>query len=573
MENTEDSHTLSPLSTDSGTVSGPEIIAMSEVAKHNKDDDCWIVVDGIVYDVSDFLDGHPGGKKVLANEGGKDATKKFNLFHDAGVMRKYGPRLMVGILEGSKAHKRAMREAKGITGTSEKRARAIEKTLSSMFGPAPELSTDVLVRTMPYGQLVPYGDPSWYQTLNSPYYKKSHVEWRFKCRKWMEKHIIPFVTKWNENYGPEGGYKEVITQMYKDGIMPACVGPPWPARYVGSQGPKDFDAFHELIFIDEMSRCASGGVCWGLLGGITIGLPPVINFGSEELKKRIVPDCLSGKKVICLCITEPWAGSDVAGLRTTAKKSECGKYYIVNGSKKWITNGVWADYFTVAVRTGGPGAKGISMLVVEKDMEGVTTRHMKCQGVWASGTTYINFEDVKVPVENLVGKENKGWKYVMYNFNHERWSLIVQTNRFARVCYEEAFKYATKRKTFGRPLIKYQAIRMKLGEMIRKIESVQNWLETVTFQLTTMSKKEQNLKLGGLIALLKTHASKTFEFCAREAAQIFGGAAYTRGGVGEKVERLYRDVRAYAIPGGSEEIMMDFGTREAAKKFERFSRL
>mmetsp|Transcript_32816 Transcript_32816/g.55723 ORF Transcript_32816/g.55723 Transcript_32816/m.55723 type:complete len:207 (+) Transcript_32816:641-1261(+) len=206
-------------------------------------------------------------------------------------------------------------------------------------------------------------------------------------------------------------------------------------------------------------------------------------------------------------------------------------------------------------------------------MEGVSTRHMKCMGVWASGTTYINFEDVKVPVENLIGKENKGWNYVMYNFNHERWGLIVQTLRFARVCYEEAFKYASKRKTFGKPLIKHQSIRMKLAEMIRKIESAQCWLESITYQLTTMKKKESNMKLGGAIALLKTHASKTFEFCAREAAQIFGGAAYTRGGVGAKVEALYRDVRAYAIPGGSEEIMMDFGSREAVKKFERFSRM
>jgi len=113
-------------------------------------------------------------------------------------------------------------------------------------------------------------------------------------------------------------------------------------------------------------------------------------------------------------------------------------------------------------------------------MEGVSTRHMKCMGVWASGTTYINFEDVKVPVENLIGKENKGWNYVMYNFNHERWGLIVQTLRFARVCYEEAFKYASKRKTFGKPLIKHQSIRMKLAEMIRKIESAQCWLESIT---------------------------------------------------------------------------------------------
>jgi len=457
-----------------------------EVEKHSNEGDMWVIIDGQVFDISDFVDAHPGGRLVLAQEAGKDVTKKYGLFHGPDVMRKYKPRLLVGYIQDSKAAKSALRaatpDAKEAQAKYEnKRDKAISMTLNSMFGPAPKPDMSVLVRTNPFGQLVPYGDPAWYQTLNSPYYKETHVLWRKKCRAWMDEHVTPNVQKWNENYGPgENGYREVLTKMYKDSIMPACVGAPWPKQFVDVQGPPGFDAFHELIFIDEMSRCGSGGVTWGFLGGITIGLPPVIHFGSEELKRRVVPGCLNGKKIICLCITEPWAGSDVAGLQTTAKKSKCGKYYIVNGSKKWITNGIWADYYTVAVRTGGPGGKGISLLLIERDMEGVSTRHMKCMGVWASGTTYINFEDVKVPVENLIGKENKGWNYVMYNFNHERWGLIVQTLRFARVCYEEAFKYASKRKTFGKPLIKHQSIRMKLAEMIRKIESAQCWLESIT---------------------------------------------------------------------------------------------
>jgi len=128
---------------------------------------------------------------------------------------------------------------------------------------------------------------------------------------------------------------------------------------------------------------------------------------------------MRGEKTICLAITEPYAGSDVAGLRTEAKMTADGKYYILNGEKKWITNGVFSDFFTVAVRTGGPGMGGISLLLVERTMPGVTTRQMKCTGVWPSGTTYIAFEDVKVPVENLIGKENEGFKYIMSNFNHE----------------------------------------------------------------------------------------------------------------------------------------------------------
>lgn len=143
-----------------------------------------------------------------------------------------------------------------------------------------------------------------------------------------------------------------------------------------------------------------------------------------------------------MAVTEPYAGSDVANIRTEAKKTPDGKHYIVNGEKKWITNAIFADFFVVIVRTGGPGMGGISLLLLEKGMPGITCRKMKCSGVWASGTTYITFENVKVPVENLIGTENKGFKAVMMNFNQERLGIVTQANRFARVCLEESIKYA-----------------------------------------------------------------------------------------------------------------------------------
>merc|ERR1711957_559708 len=165
-----------------------------------------------------------------------------------------------------------------------------------------------------------------------------------------------------------------------------------------------------------------------------------------------------------------------------------------------------------AVRTGGSGMGGISLLLLQKGMEGLECRQMQCMGVWSSGTTFVTFDDVKVPVSALIGQENAGFKCIVNNFNHERFGFIAQATRFARVCLEEA----------------YQA-------------------------------------LSGTCALIKVQATKTFEYCAREAAQVFGGASYVRGGQGEKVERLSRDVRAYAIPGGSEEIMLDFAIRQAMK--------
>merc|ERR1712048_828931 len=179
-----------------------------------------------------------------------------------------------------------------------------------------------------------------------------------------------------------------------------------------------------------------------------------------------------------------------------------------------------------------------------------------------SGTTFITFKDVRVPKTNIIGKLNEGFKQIMYNFNHERWMIAAQAARMARTCVEEALRYARLRKTFGKYLIEHQVIQHKICDMGRLCESTHAWLEHITFQMNTMSHAEQNQRLGGHIALLKVHASKTAELCAREALQIFGGAGYTRSGQGEKVERIYREVRAFAIPAGSEEIMYNLAVKQ-----------
>jgi len=351
----------------------------------------------------------------------------------------------------------------------------------------------------------------------------------------------------------------VYAESGKRGILPAVVGKPWPQEFTDVKSPEGYDYFHELINIDESAR-AGGGAAWALAGGLGIGLPPVLNFGipaNKALQTRCAKECLSGEKIICLGITESNAGSDVSNLQTTAEDK--GDHFLVNGSKMWITNGIYADYFTMAVRTGPPGSahKGISMLLLERSMGGIHTEKMECMGVWPSGTTLITMSNVKVPKENVIGKLNEGFKQVMYNFNHERWSIAVQATRLARTCLEESLRHARIRKTFGKYLIEHQVIQHKIGEMGRMVEATHAWLENITFQMSTMSKDEQNQRLGGHIALLKFQSSKTAEFCAREALQCFGGAGYTRSGHGEKVERIYREVRAFAIPGGSEEIMLN----------------
>jgi len=414
-----------------------------------------------------------------------------------------------------------------------------------------------------FGDQVIYGDPSWYQGLPSPFYTESHIAWRAKCRDFVDKHIIPYVSEWEREKAIP---RSVAIALGNAGLLQCVAGKNGydfdPSNVISK--PSGFDYFHELIFMDELARSASGGVLWGLIEGLQIGLPPVLNFGSADLKSKIAKNCLTGNEAICLCITEPTAGSDVAAIRTTATRpTPDSEHYIVNGEKKWITNGIFADWFTVACKTS---PSSISLIMIHKSMPGVKTRRMDCQGVHSSGTTFIEFQNVKVPVSHLIGKEGEGFKYIMKNFNHERWGFVIQANRFSRVCLEESIKYAMKRKTFGKPLMDHEVIRWKIAEMTRQIESTHAWLESITIQMNTLPFDQAMTNLAGPISLLKAHSTKVFEYCAREASQIFGGNSYTKSGLGEKIERLYRDVRAYAIPGGSEEILLDLGVRQAVKR-------
>ncbi|KAK4218383.1 acyl-CoA dehydrogenase/oxidase [Rhypophila decipiens] len=527
----------------------------SDVSSHNKADSLWIVVDGDVYDLTKFQDDHPGGKKILQRVAGKDASKQFWKYHNEGILKKYQKQLQIGSLD-TKPKAAAPAPAPAAQ-------KQVVKAKPKAAAAAPAEESEALE---PFGSQIPFADPAWYQGQHSPYFNETHAALRAEVREWVETNVEPYVTEWDEK-------KEVPAEIYKQmgqkGWLAGLLGTKYKAEYtdniVQSVPVEKWDLFHEMLLTDELSRVGSGGFVWNVIGGFGIGCPPLVKFGKKPLVDRILPGILNGDKRICLAITEPDAGSDVANLTCEAKLSEDGKHYIVNGEKKWITNGIWCDYFTVAVRTGKPGMNGVSLLLIERDFGGVTTRRMDCQGVWSSGTTYITFEDVKVPVENLIGKENQGFRVIMTNFNHERIGIIIQCLRFSRVCFEESVKYANKRRTFGKKLIEHPVIRLKLAHMARQIEASYNWLENVIYQCEKMDDTEAMLKLGGPIAGLKAQATVTFEFCAREASQIFGGLSYSRGGQGGKVERLYRDVRAYAIPGGSEEIMLDLSIRQSLR--------
>ena len=415
-----------------------------------------------------------------------------------------------------------------------------------------------------FGDQITYGDPSWYQGSNSPYYQETHAVWRKRCRDFVEEQILPFVSDWEEQREIP---RHVSIACGKAGLL-ACVAGKNAYDFLPQEQqnlkPANFDYFHELVFIDELARCASGGVLWGLIEGLQIGLPPVLNFGSKSLQAECARACLRGEKGICLAITEAGAGSDVSAIASTATRGETG--YIVNFQKKFITGGIFSHFFTVAVKTS---SDKISLLLLDRDMPCISMRRMACQGVWSSGTTFIEGVDVHVPFSRLIGTEGEGFKYIMKNFNHERWGFVVQANRLARMCLEESVKYAMKRKTFGKALIDHEVIRWKIAEMARQIEATHAWLESITFQMNTLPYEQAMTVLAGPISLMKAHSTKVFEYCAREASQIFGGNSYARSGMGEKIERMYRDVRAYAIPGGSEEILLDLGVRQAVKRTQQ----
>merc|ERR1711959_622238 len=369
--------------------------------------------------------------------------------------------------------------------------------------------------------VVGWGEPSHLARYHSPYYNESHVKWRMHLRKWCEEKLAPNIQKWEkEKVIPHS----VFEDAFRVGFLPAIVGAPWPDHLVGPcPVVKEFDAFHELIAWEEICRLGSGGLTWGICEGIQIGVPPLLNFGTKEMV-TVAKECLRGEKVICLCISEPYAGSDVANIRCTAEKKRVRnpktgqeeEVYVVNGEKKWITNGTYADYFIVACRTGPKGNKGISLLLVDRSMKGLQTKRMDCMGMLASGTAYVTLEDVHVPCSKVIGEVNKGFYYIMYNFNHERWGFIAQSTEFARVCMDEATKYALRRRTFGKTLVEHPVIRAKIGEMARQIESTHAMLELLTYQMTKMSKKDQMTKLAADCALIKVQATKMFEYCARE---------------------------------------------------------
>ena len=376
------------------------------------------------------------------------------------------------------------------------------------------------------------------------FYNDSHHAWRKELKKFVAKEIAPFVETWEEA-------GEFPRELYKKAGDFGLLGMGYPEKYGGTF--EGIDIFHGIVTSEELAQ-GSGGIAASLLS-LNISLPLILALGTEEQKEKYITPVIAGDKIACLGVTEPSGGSDVAGIKTKAVRD--GGDYILNGSKMFITSGMRADYYVIACRTGGPGTSGISAILVEKGTPGFTQTPLKKMGWLASDTAVLYFDDCRVPAENLIGGENSGWAGIMSNFSQERLGLAAGMNAYSQICIDESLAWARERMTFGKPLIQNQVIRHKLSEMSRMVNATKAYMELLTWKVMNGEQPTADL------SLLKVQASKTMEFCAREAMQILGGAGYLRANSGPgKVERIYREVRVNAIGGGSEEIMLDLAARQ-----------
>lgn len=361
-----------------------------------------------------------------------------------------------------------------------------------------------------------------------------HRALREQVRRFAANAIAPHALAWEEA-------NEFPRELYQQSAEAGFLGTGYSEELGGDGG----DLSHVLVAAEEMVLAGkSVGTCVGL-GSHGIALPPIVKFGTDAHKERYVRPTLRGDKVSALGITEPGGGSDVAAIATKAVRD--GDHYIVNGAKTFITSGTRADFVTTAVRTGGEGHGGISMLIIDSDSPGFSVAgKLKKTGWWASDTAELAFEDCRVPVENLIGQEGAGFLMIMTNFVTERLMLAGQCVAIAELAYRESVDYAKQRHAFGKSLSGFQVVRHKLADMATQIAAAR----ALTGECVTRFLNGE--QTPSLAAMAKNTATDMCSSVCDQAVQIHGGYGYMREYV---VERLYRDARLYPIGGGTREIM------------------
>jgi acyl-CoA dehydrogenase len=361
-------------------------------------------------------------------------------------------------------------------------------------------------------------------------------------RAWVEAEVAPSVREWDE----AGRFPR---ELYRRAAQMGLLQLGYPDHLGGTPCAMAF----RLAAAQEIARGGSGGLMASLFSH-NIGLPPIVAQAHSALQQRIVPTVLTGEAIAALAITEPGGGSDVARLRTTARMD--GDHWVIDGEKTFITSGLRADSLTVAVRTGGPGASGISLIAVPGASPGLQRTELDKMGWWCSDTAHLRFEGVRVPADHLIGLENAGFRMIMANFNGERLLMSAGACAFAQVCLDEALDWARTRQTFGQPLVANQVVKHRLMDMRMRIRASEAMLQEVCARFEAHPNDPDTV---ADLCLLKNQATQTMQFCADAAVQTLGGMGYMRG---TKSERIYREVKVMMIGGGAEEIMKELAARQ-----------
>ncbi len=377
--------------------------------------------------------------------------------------------------------------------------------------------------------------------MKNPFETEERAAWRETIADFVAAEVTPHVNDWDEAGDTPWSLHEKLGAL---GVWGFGVEERW-----GGLGFDDM--FMRCAYNEELAKCGSGGV-GAAVNGRMISIAPLANLASDDIRAKALPEVLSGRKGSSLGITEPGGGSDVAAMKTTARRD--GNHFVLNGSKTFITGGMKSDYFVIGARTGGTGLDGISLFFVEADTPGFSRSSIdRKQGWWASDTATLYFDDCRVPAENLMGEEDRGFLAIMNNFNTERTCMIAGCLGAMKACLEDAIAWAQERQTFGKPLIRHQVIRHKIADISMRIDATEAYLNQICWAMN------EGLHPVAEISKGKVFASKALEFVASEAMQIMGGAGYLRG---NRIERCWREVKVMAIGGGSEEIMRDLAVRQ-----------
>ena len=372
--------------------------------------------------------------------------------------------------------------------------------------------------------------------MSSMYFTEEHEAFRSSFKDFLQKEVVPFIDKWEKT----GTIEKFIWKKFGEmGYFGLCT----PEEY----GGLDLDLFYTVIFLEELQKINSGGFAAAIWAHEFLAMTHLNKEGTEFIKQKYLIPSVEGEKVGCLCVTEPFGGSDVAGMRSTAIKK--GDKYILNGSKTFITNGVYSDYLIVAAKTDPSDKyKGISIFVVDREVAGITATKLDKLGWRASDTAELAFDNVEIPIENLMGEEGKGFPYIMQHFALER--LIMGVNAHARADFalDYVVNYMQERVAFGKSLDKFQVLRHKIAEMASKVDMCREYNYSITKRL------DQGAYVVKEASMSKLLSTKMADEVIYDALQLLGGYGYMEE---YPLARLSRDSRLGPIGGGTSEILKE----------------